>query len=95
MAVSDNIVDVSSGDVSANEVVNVSGNDVSVGDVVTAPGVNTITEVQYMTGEYDADMLAELQQTNYLLTALLFFTVFTWISQKLHNSVKKVVSIDE
>lgn len=81
------MVDVSGNEILTNE--SVSGNDAAESEVITE------IQVQYMTGEYDAEMLVEMQKTNYLLTALLFFTVFTWISQKLHNSVKKVVSIDE
>lgn len=95
--------DISSGDVSVNEIVNdVSGNDVSSGDVfLGGSDLNTVTEtetetqVQYMTGEHDAEILAELQQTNFLLTALLFFIVFTWVQPKIHNMVKKVVSFNE
>ena len=95
MNVSNN--DISSGDVSANEIINdVSGNDtVSSGDVVAGSEVGTETQIQYMTGEYDAELLAEMQKTNYFLIALLFFIIFTWVQPKIHNMVKKVVSFNE
>ena len=70
----------------------ISGNlstDVSCGDVFFEENIPSVDSVYSELSAVDATvLLQELHTCNYLLSALLFFTVFVWVERKIHNGVR-------
>lgn len=54
---------------------------VSTGDVYTTTSSDVVA---------DAEVLAQLETTNFLLSALLFFTIFTWVEIRLRSAVRRL-----
>ncbi len=86
--------DVNSGDtVSSGDSVIVcdSGDTVSSGDsVIVGDSGDTVSEVIVPEGYYDS-VVGGLCTITYLLSALLFFTIFKWVEIKVRAVVRKVM----
>ncbi len=62
---------------------------VSDSDILSVSSGNPIMLVSVSGG--DIDYSEKLDSTNFLLSALLFFTVFVWVESKIKNAVRKVM----
>ncbi len=58
-------------------------------DMMSVSSGNSIMLVSVSGG--DIDYSENMDTTNFLLSALLFFTVFVWVESKIKNAVRKVM----
>lgn len=86
-ALPDPVEDISSGDSFPGSAVSISSGDSGPGSdpAETVAEVNVIPE-----GSYE-ELLIEVKSINYLISALLFFTVFVWVESKVRSIVRKVM----
>lgn len=76
--------------ISGNDLYTVSGSDIGV-ETPVEPEVTPIVETPIMSPSVDLTGIEERIDTCiYLLTALLFFTIFTWIDVRLRNSIRRM-----
>lgn len=82
------VEDISSGDLSSGSgFVPVSSGDSGAG----AAPAETVAEVNIVPEGFYTDLLIEVKAINYLISALLFFTVFVWVESKVRSIVRKVM----
>lgn len=86
-ALPESVEDVSSGDSFPGSAVSISSDDSGPG----SDPMETVTEVDVISeGSYE-ELLFEVKSINYLISALLFFTIFVWVEVKVRSIVRKVM----